>query len=180
MAQRFRAALGRGSARRGVAALAAVAAAAAALVTAAAEGGPAGTVAVTIRAPDGQLLARVPLTGDTFAVGYRNSVYRTLAEERYQVQPDGRFQVVQLAAEQVAVLEEYYGVPTRPRRAPAGDRLGYVAPPDPSRPAVFDLLHIAATDLGRRTLFVPGRAPVALWRLVDEDPTVVMEIEEGS
>lgn len=184
MAQQLRAALGRGPNRRGVAvpaAVAAVAVAAAVLVAAADQGGPAGP-AVTIRAPDGALLVRVPLTGDTFAVGYRNSVYRTLAEERYQVQPDGRFQVVQLAAEQVAVLEEYYAVPSRPRRAPAGDRLDYVAPPDPARPAVFDLLHIAATDLGRRTLFVPGHAPVALWRLVDEDedPTVVMEIEESS
>lgn len=135
-------------------------------------------IAVTVRAPDGELLAWVQLPGTTFAVGYRNSVYRTLAEERYEVHPDGSFEVVQLAADQVAVLEEYYAVPSRPLDARRGDRLGYVAPPDPARPPVFDLLHIAATDLGERTLYVPGEDPVALWRLVEENPTVILQIEE--
>ena len=90
-----------------------------------------GPSAVTVRAPDGHLIARVELRGDTFAVGYRNSVYTTLAEERYRVLPDGRFELVELAAEQIAVLEEYYAVPGAPRPAPAGDRLDFVADPDP-------------------------------------------------
>lgn len=141
------------------------------------EQAPGGT-AVTVRAPGGELLASVPLGEDGFAVGYRNSVYRTLAEERYVVHPDGRFEVVLLAAEQVAVLEEYYAVPTRPLPAPDGDRLAWVAPPDPARPPVFEVLHIAATDLGERTLYVPGEDPVALWRLVEHDPTVILQIEE--
>ena len=134
--------------------------------------------AVLVRTPDGDVLSRVPLTGDRFAVGYRNSVYTTLAEERYRVLPDGRFALVELAADQVAVLEEYYAVPGAPRPAPPGDRRGHVAEPDPARPAVFDVLNIAATDLGERTLYVPGAAPVPIWRLVTgEDPTVLLEIE---
>jgi hypothetical protein len=136
--------------------------------------------AVTVRTPDGELLARVPLDGDTFAVGYRNSIYRTLAEERYRVHPDGRFELIELAAEQVAVLEEYYAVPGAPRPAPPGDRLDYVVEPDPTRPAVFTDLRIAATDLGERTLFVPGSEPVLIWqRVVTEDPTVILDIEEN-
>jgi hypothetical protein len=139
-----------------------------------------GAPAVTVRAPDGDLIARVPLDGNTFGVGYRNSIYTTLAEERYRVLPDGRFELVQLAAEQLAVLEEYYQVPGAPRPAPAGDRLAYVVDPDPARPAVFHSLRIAATDLGERTLFVPGHAPVPIWeRVVTDDPTVILEIEEN-
>ena len=148
-------------------------------VVALASGGGEGQ-AVTVRTPDGELIARVPLDGDTFAVGYRNSVYRTLAEERYRVLPDGRFELVELAAEQVAVLEEYYAVPGAPRPAPPGDRLDVVAEPDPSRPAVFSDLRIAATDLGERTLFVPGSEPVPIWeRVVTDDPSVILDIEEN-
>ncbi|MGY1834446.1 hypothetical protein ACI79P_04970 [Blastococcus sp. SYSU DS0510] len=167
-----------------VAVLVTVTAAGVAVAVATAEGGPVavgdGTRAVTVRAPDGAEIARVPLDGDTFAVGYRNSIYRTLAEERYRVLPDGRFQLVELAAEQVAVLEEYYAVPGPPRPAPPRDRLAYVVPPDPARPAVFDELNIAATDLGERTLHVPGAEPVPIWQLVvTDDPTVILDIEEN-
>ncbi|WP_231839478.1 hypothetical protein [Blastococcus saxobsidens] len=148
-------------------------------VAAVATGGE-GEQAVTVRGPDGKLIARVPLAGDTFAVGYRNSIYRTLAEERYRVLPDGRFELVELAAEQVAVLEEYYAVPGPPRPSPPGDRLPFVVDPDPSRPAVFEDLRIAATDLGERTLFVPGSEPVPIWqRVVTENPSVILDIEES-
>ena len=134
--------------------------------------------AVVVRTPDGEVVARVPLTGDRFAVSYRNSVYTTLAEERYRVLPDGRFALVEIAADQVAVLEEYYALPGAPRPAPPGDRRAYVADPGPARPAVFDVLNIAATDLGERTLHVPGAAPVPIWRLVTgDDPTVLLETE---
>lgn len=136
--------------------------------------------AVVFRDPDGDVIARVALEGgDTFAVSYRNSIYRTLAEERYRVLPDGRFLLVQIAADQLAVLEEYYGVPDPPHPAPPGDRRNYVVNPDPARPAVFDVLSIAADDLGERTLWVPGHAPVLLWqRVVSENPTVLLHIEE--
>lgn len=136
-----------------------------------------GRPSVVLRAPDGEVLARVPLPGDRFAVGYRNSMYTTLAEQRYRVLPDGRFQLVQIAAEQSAVLEEYYALPSAP--APPGDRLAYVAEPDPLRPAVFKQLDIAATDLGERTLYVPGSDPVPMWRIrTGEDPTVLLAIEQ--
>ena len=170
------------SARRRVRWLAAVVLVSAALLggVVAATAAPAGSdgPAVVVRTPDGEVLAGVPLTGDSFAVGYRNSVYTTLAEERYRVLPDGRFALVELAADQVAVLEEYYAVPGTPRPAPTGDRRAHVAEPDPARAAVFDVLNIAATDLGERTLYVPGADPVPIWRLVTgEDPTVLLEIQ---
>ncbi|TFV63816.1 hypothetical protein E4P41_03630 [Geodermatophilus sp. DF01-2] len=153
---------------------------AAVTVTAALAFGGDGEQAVTVRTPDGDVIASLPVeAGDRFAVSYRNSVYTTLAEERYRVLPDGRFELVELAADQVAVLEEYYAVPGAPRPAPPGDRRAYVVEPDPTRPAVFERLNIAATDLGERTLWVPGHPPVPLWqRVVSENPTVLLDIEE--
>ena len=133
---------------------------------------------LTVTNDDGEL-ATVPLTGDTFAVSYRNSIYQTLAEERYEVQPDGSYRLVQIAADQLAVLEEYYGVPGAPRPADSGDRRNYVVPPNPSRPVVFETLSIAATDLGQRTLHVPGEPPLELWPLVgNHNPFVVLDIKE--
>lgn len=135
---------------------------------------------IVIRGHAGDVLASLPLPGKRFAVSYRNSIYGTLAEERYIVLPDGRYRLVQIAADQLAVLEEYYAVPGPPRRAEAGDRRAWVVPPDPAHPAVFESLSIAATDLGQRTLHVPGAAPLALWRLVDDShPFVVLDIEEN-
>ena len=164
---------------RWMAAAAVALAAVAAILTLALATGADGEQSVTVRTADGELIAQVPLPGDRFAVSYRNSIYGTLAEERYQVGPDGRFELVEIAADQVAVLEEYYAVPGAPRRAPAGDRRAYVVDPDPSRPAVFGELNIAATDLGERTLWVPGSPPVPVWeRVVSENPTVLLEIEE--
>lgn len=134
---------------------------------------------VTVGNDDGEL-ARVPLDGDTFAVSYRNSIYQTLAEERYAVQPDGTFRLVQIAADQLAVLEEYYGVPDAPSPVGSADRRNYVVPPHPERPAVFESLSIAATDLGQRTLHVPGEVPLELWRLVgDSNPFVVLDTKEN-
>ncbi|SDX75339.1 hypothetical protein SAMN05661080_01062 [Modestobacter sp. DSM 44400] len=139
-----------------------------------------GVPAVTVRTPDGDLIARIPLAGDTFAVSYRNSIYHTLAEERYRVRADGRFELVEIAADQLAVLEEYYAVPGAPRAAPVGDRRNYVVEPNPAQPAVFRTLRIAATDLGERTLHVPGHVPIPIWqRVVTDDPTVILDIEES-
>lgn len=135
---------------------------------------------VVVTDAGGEALATVPLEGDSFAVSYRNSIYRTLAEERYEVRADGSYRLEQIAAEQLAVLEEYYGVPAAPRRAPEGDRRRWVVAPDPTRPAVFTDLSIAATDLGERVLHVPGSEPVELWRLVeDSDPYVSIDIKEN-
>lgn len=136
--------------------------------------------AVVVRGSDGGLLANVPLNGERFAVSYRNSIYGTLAEERYEVLPDGRYRLVQIAADQLAVLEEYYAVPGAPRHAAEPDRREWVVPPDPAHPLVLERLSIAATDLGERTVHVPGAPPLELWRLVDDkQPFVVLDIEEN-
>jgi hypothetical protein len=131
--------------------------------------------AITIRDAGGAVLASAPLPADgRFALRYRNSVYGTLAEERFVVGDDGRFRLVELAADQLAVLEEYYAV-TRPAvRTPPGGRRAWSAPP--ARPLVLEELRVAATDLGRRTLLVDDRS-LALWRLVDADPTVILTVE---
>jgi hypothetical protein len=140
---------------------------------AAADTGP----ALTVRDSDGVLLTRVPLPAPEFAVSYRNSVYGTVAEERYRVQQDERFGLVELAADQLAVLEEYYAVPGPVRTAPDGDRRRWVA--EPGDHPVFGELAIAATALGERTLHVPGQAPIPLPPLVTDDVTVVLDVEEG-
>jgi hypothetical protein len=133
---------------------------------------------VSIRDPAGALLAQVPLRGATFAVSYRNSLYGTLAEERYWVTDGGRFRLVELAADQLAVLEEYYAVPGPVQRAPESDRRDFVA--GPARAAEFAALAVAATALGERTLHVPGQAPVPLPPLAPAaDPTVVLAVEEA-
>ena len=137
-----------------------------------------GIPAVVIRDEAGEVLAEVPLPGDRFAVSYRNSIYKSLAESRYQALPSGRFRLVQIAADQRAVVEEYYAI-AGPERAPAADRRRWVTAP--SQPMSFSELNIAATDLGERTLHVPGHAPVRLWRLVeDKDPIVVLDLERTS
>ena len=134
------------------------------------------TLAVVVRATDGTVLARVPLpaTG-RFALRYRNSLYGSFAEERFAATPDGRFHLRELAADELAVLEEYYAIPGPAERAPAGDRRTWRA--SPAETSAFERLTIAATKLGERTLLVPEQDPIALWRLVDRDPVVVIELE---
>jgi hypothetical protein len=137
--------------------------------------------AVTVRDSGGALLARVPLPTGSFAVSYRNSLYGTLAEERYRVAADGRFGLVELAADQLAVLEEYYAVPGPVRAAAPDDRRDWVAVP--AGEPMFADLTLAATALGERTVLVPGHAPVPLAPLVADrgraDPTVVLDVEEA-
>jgi hypothetical protein len=148
--------------------------------------GPAQGPTVTVRDSGGALLTQVPLPAGAFAVSYRNSVYGTVAEERYRVQDGGRFGLVELAADQLAVLEEYYAVPGPAREAPDFDRRHWLAEPG-TRP-VFSDLSSAATARGERTLHVPGHPPVPLAPLVDSsagadvigtDVTVVLDVEES-
>jgi hypothetical protein len=133
--------------------------------------------AVTVRDSGGTMLTRVPLPAAEFAVSYRNSVYGTVAEERYRVRDGGRFGLVELAADQLAVLEEYYAVPGPVRAAPDGDRRIFVA--EPRDHPEFTELQIAATVLGERTLHVPGQPPVPLPPLVTDGVTVVLDVEES-
>ncbi|WAP52137.1 hypothetical protein OL239_02130 [Arthrobacter sp. ATA002] len=154
-------------------------AAGAAGVAAAGQGGNPAAWTLSI-SNDGGVLAAVPVDGGSFAVSYRNSLYGSTAEERYEIRPDGSYLLVQLAADDLAVLEEYYAVPGAPDPAEPGDRRNWVAAPDPSRPAAFTSLSVAATDLGQRTVHTAGAPPLDLWTLVDDgDPFVTLELKEN-
>lgn len=125
----------------------------------------------------GSVLLRLPLGDEAgFRLQYRNSIYRSPAEERFAVTPDGRMQLVGLAARELAVLEEYYIIEGPARRDPHG--LGWKS--TPSEPLVLERLQVAATDLGERTLLIDGQPPVQLWRLVDDrSPSVLLEVASG-
>jgi hypothetical protein len=122
-------------------------------------------------------LATVPLAADrAFSLRYRNSLYGTLAEERFIVTGDGQLRLVELAADQLAVLEEYYAIRAPARRdAGAGGRAWSA---DPAHVPVIAELRVAATDRGERTLLVAGQSPVDLTRFVtDAAPTVIVELD---
>lgn len=134
------------------------------------------SMAVVVRAPDGALLARVTLPASgLFALRYRNSLYGSLAEERFGATSDGRFRLQELAADELAVLEEYYAIPGPAARAPSDDRRAWRA--RPADTPAFERLTIAATRLGERALLVAGREDVALWRLVGGEPMVTIDLE---
>jgi hypothetical protein len=127
---------------------------------------------VVVIGPGGDVLARAPARDGTFALRYRNSLYGSPAEERYEVDTDGRMVLTGLWADELAVLEEYYAID----QAAARTDDGWSAPPA-RRDIVLDTLTVAATDLGERTLLVDGHAPIPLWELVsDDDPMVRLEI----
>lgn len=161
---------------RGRSAALAVVAAVLALMMAAAAVGGISRPALRVSLPDGTVLATLTLPDDrTLSLRYRNSLYGTIAEERFTIVDDGRLRLTQLAAEQLAVLEEYYAIDTPARRAGAGE-LGWQA--DPAHSPVIGTLRVAATDRGERTLHVAGHEPVELWRFVDDAaPSVLLEIE---
>lgn len=129
-----------------------------------------------VRDADGVVLAEADLGNDRFALRYRNSVYGSRAEERYWVGDDGRIHLVGLAADEAAVLGEYYGT-----RAPHPAR-GIATLPweaEPAYPVALDRLLVAATDLGERSLVIDGQEPIALWRLVaDVSPGLSLGAEK--
>ena len=131
---------------------------------------------LVVRAATDEVMVRVPLPDGRFALRYRNSVYGSLAEERFVVTDDGRMSLVELAADEAAVLEEYYSAADRPRPAPAGDPLRWRA--QPATALTLEELPLAATRHGLRTLIVDGRGPVPLWQVAgDGGPTVILEVE---
>jgi hypothetical protein len=135
----------------------------------------AGGRSLRVALPHGTTLATVPLPADgAFALRYRNSLYGTQAEERFIVTDDGELRLVELAADQLAVLEEYYAI-TSPAR-PAADRRAWTA--TPAHVPLITELRIAATDRGERTLLVAGQPPIELWRFVeDAAPTVILGLD---
>jgi hypothetical protein len=133
--------------------------------------------ALVIRGPDGSVLAEVSVPDGRFTLRYRNSLYRTLADEHYVIQPDGAIVLVGLAAEQLAVLEEYYAI-EMPARAISADRMRWHA--EPAREVVIDDLVVAATDRGERTLRVAGAEPMLLTALVDDRrPSVTLAARDS-
>lgn len=140
----------------------------------AARGGPSWIV---VRDDAGVELARVPLaSGDPFGLRYRNSVYGSIAEEWFRVDGDGLI-LERLAADELAVLEEYYTATGAAAAGPATDRRWMVAV---ERAPIELPLRVRATTLGERTLLA-GRAELALWRLVaTRDSSLVMLSVEGA
>jgi hypothetical protein len=123
--------------------------------------------ALLVSTLDGSSLAVMRLPADgRFALSYRNSLYGSLVDEAFVVTPQGELRLTGVAADELAVLEEYYRAAERATRQAAGaSRAWRIKPPIPVEEA---LLIVAATDLGRRTLLVDGAPPVELWRLVDD------------
>ena len=133
--------------------------------------------ALVLRGPDGSVLAEMSVPGGRFTLRYRNSLYGTLADEQYVIRPDGAIVLVGLAAEQLAVLEEYYGIAT-PARAISDDRMRWLA--EPARGVVINHLVVAATDRGERTLLVAGAVPMLLTSLVDDRrPSVTLVVRDS-
>lgn len=131
---------------------------------------------LSVRLPDGTVLDRVTLPEDgAFTLRYRNSLYGSIAEERF-VLDDGRLRLVQLAADELPVLEEYYAIDRPARRTEPGDARRWTA--EPAQDVALESLTIAATDLGERTLVVDGSS-IELWRLV-EDGAASVVIAPGS
>jgi hypothetical protein len=131
---------------------------------------------LVLRDPDGRELVRaVVRAGDPVVLRYRNSLYGSLAEERFVV--EGRaLRLVELAADERAVLDEYYEIAGGARPAPPGDSRTWRAEPRASPP--LHNLAIAATDLGERTLLLDGRPPLELWRFVEDGrPTIALTLE---
>jgi hypothetical protein len=125
---------------------------------------------VVIRDGAGDELARTPLPASReLALRYRNSLYHSIAEEHF-VAEDGRLSLVALAADELAVLEEYYTA-VGGTRSDSEDGLRWHVGVE--RPAIELPLSIRATALGERTLITAGRE-IPLWRLVvGRDATLV-------
>lgn len=160
----------------GLAIIAILAAATVALGTVAAAGTTVGADPMLIvRGPDERVLARVALPDGWFTLRYRNSLYGSLAEERYEVGPRGELTLVELAADELAVLEEYSSIDGAAERTVGADRAWRA---DPALDVRLEQLVVAATDLGERTLVVAGADALALWQLVaDADPSVRLTVE---
>lgn len=129
---------------------------------------------LVVRNRAGAELARVVLPpSDQFSLRYRNSVYESLAEERFSVVVD-QLRLDELAADELAVLEEYYTA-TGAMRGGASDLEWRVAV---IRPPITLPLLIQATALGQRTLRTADSA-IALWRLVagTDDTLVILSVE---
>ena len=130
---------------------------------------------LVVRDEGGITLVETDLEDGRFALRYRNSVYGSRAEERFSIGDDGRIHLVGLAADEAAVLGEYYNA-REPRPVNDGGALRWEA--EPAYPVAIGRLMLAATDLGERSLVVNGHEPIELWRLVaDSSPGLTLGAE---
>lgn len=121
------------------------------------------------------MLHEVALPDSGFSLRYRNSVYASLAEERFEVTDEGRIRLRELAADDPAVLTEYYRLACAPTRASEDASLAWVGVPEQG--LVVDELPLAATEHGQRTLLVQGERQVDLWQLVPSgEPGMVLSV----
>lgn len=128
-----------------------------------------------VRNEAGDELARAPIPASReLTLRYRNSLYGSLAEEHFVVK-NGDLSLVALAADELAVLEEYYAA-VGATRSNSEDGLRWRIRVE--RPPIELPLHIQATALGERTLLAAGNE-VPLWRLVAdrESALVILSIE---
>jgi hypothetical protein len=133
---------------------------------------------LVVRDADAREIARFAVPGGRFALRYRNSVYGSTAEERFALAADGRIRLVELAADEAAVLAEYYTAHDV-RAASGADTRAWLA--SPAAPLTVGELPLAATDHGRRTLLIPGSRAVPLWPLVaGRSPAIVLAVERAS
>ena len=138
--------------------------------------GQGGTRWLVVRDDAGSELARAALApSGTFAMRYRNSVYESAAEEHF-VAGAGHLELVELRADELAVLEEYYTATDGARRTGVG--LAWRVAVD--RPPIGLPLRVQATALGERTL-VTAEGEIELWRLVEgrADTVVVLTVESS-
>jgi hypothetical protein len=131
---------------------------------------------LVVRDDAGSELARTALPpSGTFAMRYRNSVYQSTAEEHF-IAGAGHLELVDLRANELAVLEEYYTATGGARRA--GPGLAWRVAVE--RPPIDLPLRVQATALGERTLLT-AEAEIELWRLVEgrTDTVVVLTVESS-
>ena len=130
---------------------------------------------VVVRDAAGSELARAALPpSEGFALRYRNSVYESIAEEHFQVNGD-HLRLVELRADELAVLEEYYIAVGAVSGGPNSNLTWSISV---ERPPIALPLRVQATALGERTLLTTERE-IALWRLVAgrDDTLVILTIE---
>lgn len=130
---------------------------------------------VVVRDAAGTELARAALPPThSFALRYRNSLYHSVAEEHFAI-GHGRLRLVELRAEELAVLEEYYAAFGA---LPASGVSTMTWSVEVERAPIGLPLHVRATELGRRTLLA-GDDEIALWQLVagSDDTLVVLSVE---
>ncbi len=130
---------------------------------------------IVVRDGTGAELTRavLPASGE-LAMRYRNSVYESLAEEHFQLAGD-HLRLVELRADELAVLEEYYTAVGASRST--GPRAWRIAV---ERPPIALPLRVQATELGQRTLLADD-GEIELWRLVAgrDDTLVILSVERA-